>query len=66
MWRRIYGEDADHPDIADSLNNLADVLHEVGDRPAAAAMRHQAAALEGRLDRHRWTVLPPPGAVTQM
>ena len=60
MQRRIHGEDANHPDIAGTLDDLAGVLRKIGDRPAAAAMARQAAAMQGRLDRHRWVVPPDP------
>ena len=47
MRQRLY--EGDHPDVADSLNNLANALYELGERRWARELHEQALAMRQRL-----------------
>jgi tetratricopeptide (TPR) repeat protein len=49
MRQRLYG--GDHPQIARSLNNLATVLHDLGEVARARELHEQALAMRQRLLR---------------
>jgi hypothetical protein len=49
MCRRLYGEDTDHPHIAESLDNLASDLRALGEDQRADELAAAAAAMRRRL-----------------
>ncbi len=46
MMRRLHGADADHADVATSLNDLASVLHAQGDVAESAHLHRESLAME--------------------
>ncbi len=49
MQRRLHGVDADHPLVAASLNNLANVLREQGDVTESARLLRESLAMQRRV-----------------
>jgi hypothetical protein len=49
MKRRLHGDDADHPDVAASLANLAEVLREQGELSESARLHRESLAMRRRL-----------------